>query len=405
MSIKLSTIASLGVALGLLSISCSSQNAASDKGSETKSVLSSNLEENKVVERSVPLRDATINGPVTYTRYYGNGAAMAFGGLTIGFPTNGFRPYANYEGSGVVLFGSSKYQYSVKVVNENITINYSASSSDKIFDWSNAEKTKDLRRGIEAAIMDSIETSQTFTWLENASTVGTSKPGEKYGYLVTKSVSLRDAHINGPVTYTQYHGEGMATAHGGLKLGIPDIGFRPEANYEGSGDIEVDGSTYQYSVKVVNEDVTMTYTAASADRIFDWSNSEVTMNARRKLEAAIMGTIETSHTLSWQEFFYADKDETNSIVGSYENHLYDNDPAAKNDWHFAEVSKAAEGVYTWTNHAGVSWTLTQSAVRDEFDVSNCPYGQYTKAHVIRNTDGSVAKIMGPWDESYDRKYR
>jgi len=47
-----------------------------------------------------------------------------------------------------------------------------------------------------------------------------------------------------------------------------------------------------------------------------------------------------------------------AITGEYIIDGYENN---KNSWHYVKIKaiNAAEGVYQWTNSAGVSWTLTQ----------------------------------------------
>jgi hypothetical protein len=63
-------------------------------------------------------------------------------------------------------------------------------------------------------------------------------------------------------------------------------------------------------------------------------------------------------------------------------------------------------IFTWTNKAGVAWTLTQKKLSPaQFDVSaDCPFYShgYTVATAKLDENGEVLALTGPWGEIYDK---
>lgn len=97
------------------------------------------------------------------------------------------------------------------------------------------------------------------------------------------------------------------------------------------------------------------------------------------------------------------------VEGNYECKLYDDE--GKNDWHFVELrrSPAIEApTLTWSNRAGVAWTLTPSL--DESGTSkllvatDCPYFDdgYQVCEILRDDTGRVVGMLGPHEEIYSR---
>lgn len=75
-----------------------------------------------------------------------------------------------------------------------------------------------------------------------------------------------------------------------------------------------------------------------------------------------------------------------SIVGNYENHLYDG--GGKNDWHYVTISKIDRNTLEWKNRAGVSWKLTRTQDEDIFKVgSDSPYFNQGRSFVKIVWDG------------------
>ena len=102
-------------------------------------------------------------------------------------------------------------------------------------------------------------------------------------------------------------------------------------------------------------------------------------------------------------------DVASKLYGEYENHEYDN--GGKNDWHYVTLSMSPSGTgITWTNRAGVSWTLTPGStpgdgVGSDLGVkADCPYfhEDYATARVDWDQHGRVVRVMGPGGEWYDR---
>ncbi|XP_066925289.1 uncharacterized protein [Clytia hemisphaerica] len=89
-----------------------------------------------------------------------------------------------------------------------------------------------------------------------------------------------------------------------------------------------------------------------------------------------------------------------AYVGTFENLQYV-EGVDKNDWHYVTITyNAASKSYTWSNQAGVSWSLYPTSKSGELRVGqDCPY--YSTGHTIANftADG----VYGPWDEFYSRK--
>ncbi|NES06803.1 MAG: hypothetical protein F6K22_30695 [Okeania sp. SIO2F4] len=94
--------------------------------------------------------------------------------------------------------------------------------------------------------------------------------------------------------------------------------------------------------------------------------------------------------------------DVNSIVGNYENHLYDS--GGKNDWHYVTISRIDDNTLQWKNRVGITWTLHATKHREILKVGkDCPYFDHghTTATVI--WDGNqVLGILGPWNKRYDR---
>ena len=97
----------------------------------------------------------------------------------------------------------------------------------------------------------------------------------------------------------------------------------------------------------------------------------------------------------------AEKPAAGPIVGDYIIKGYDGN---KNDWHYVKISpvEGKEGVYRWSNRAGVKWTLTKKS-DTKFEVGkDCPYHKtgHTEATLKLNEDGKAVSISGPWNEVY-----
>lgn len=94
-----------------------------------------------------------------------------------------------------------------------------------------------------------------------------------------------------------------------------------------------------------------------------------------------------------------------SIVGEYENHLYDQ--GGKNNWHYVTISRDStdRNILRWTNRAGVSWTLVPTESKEILAVGqDCPY--YAKGHTqvkVKWENAQVIGLTGPYDELYDRE--
>jgi len=77
-----------------------------------------------------------------------------------------------------------------------------------------------------------------------------------------------------------------------------------------------------------------------------------------------------------------------------------------NDWHYVEITSKSGKDYTWTNRAGVSWTLTFQKKIDDTHLSfsvgtDCPYYRqgYTEGFLFTETERGV-QIQGPHKELY-----
>ena len=89
------------------------------------------------------------------------------------------------------------------------------------------------------------------------------------------------------------------------------------------------------------------------------------------------------------------------IVGNYIIKGYEGN---KNDWHYVKITpvEGKEGVYQWSNRAGVKWTLTKKS-DTKFEVGkDCPYfnSGHKEATLKLNDDGKAVSISGPWNEIY-----
>eukprot|EP00111_Clytia_hemisphaerica_P016629 TCONS_00049309-protein len=89
-----------------------------------------------------------------------------------------------------------------------------------------------------------------------------------------------------------------------------------------------------------------------------------------------------------------------AYIGTFENLQYVKG-AGKNDWHYVTITySAASKSYSWSNRAGISWSLYPTSKSGELRVGqDCPY--YSTGHTIANftADG----VYGPWNELYSRK--
>ena len=97
----------------------------------------------------------------------------------------------------------------------------------------------------------------------------------------------------------------------------------------------------------------------------------------------------------------AEKPAAGPIVGDYIIKGYEGN---KNDWHYVKIApvEGKEGVYRWSNRAGVKWTLTKKS-DTKFEVGkDCPYHKtgHTEATLKLNDEGKAVSISGPWNEIY-----
>merc|ERR1712051_559069 len=97
----------------------------------------------------------------------------------------------------------------------------------------------------------------------------------------------------------------------------------------------------------------------------------------------------------------AKKPAAGPIVGDYIIKGYEGN---KNDWHYVKIApvEGKEGVYRWSNRAGVKWTLTKKS-DTKFEVGkDCPYHNsgHTEATLKLNDEGKAVSISGPWNEIY-----
>lgn len=78
------------------------------------------------------------------------------------------------------------------------------------------------------------------------------------------------------------------------------------------------------------------------------------------------------------------------------------------DYHYANISIIAKGVYRWSDRAGASWELFANPNSlDKLDVdTECPYYNdgHTQATLLFDADGDLYAITGPYDNVYYRPY-
>ena len=87
-------------------------------------------------------------------------------------------------------------------------------------------------------------------------------------------------------------------------------------------------------------------------------------------------------------------------------YIYEGNP---NGWHIARLTTEDFVTFKWTNKAGASWTLTQSASDKrgqptQFNVgTDCQYyfDGYKMATVNYGPNGNLLSISGPWNEIYN----
>ncbi len=104
-----------------------------------------------------------------------------------------------------------------------------------------------------------------------------------------------------------------------------------------------------------------------------------------------------------QDILNPEATTVSSLLGNYENHLYD-DKGGKNNWHYVTISQVDDSTLKWENRAGVSWTLTTTSDKTTLDVgTDCPYFQqgYQQATVVWNGT-QVSELMGPGNEPYQK---
>ncbi|GEM_PF-2798683 len=93
---------------------------------------------------------------------------------------------------------------------------------------------------------------------------------------------------------------------------------------------------------------------------------------------------------------------TLALLGAYENRKYGD---SKNDWHYVTLSAAGKDTLSWSNRAGVSWTLTATSDPNTWSVgADSPYfGRgHRSADVEFHADGRVIRLTGPGGEWYYR---
>jgi hypothetical protein len=97
------------------------------------------------------------------------------------------------------------------------------------------------------------------------------------------------------------------------------------------------------------------------------------------------------------------------VEGHYECKQYGEDD--KNDWHFVELQGSlvsAAPALTWSNRAGVNWTLTPSLGADGNSkllvATDCPYFEdgHQVCEIQRDATGRVIGLLGPGGELYSR---
>ena len=66
-----------------------------------------------------------------------------------------------------------------------------------------------------------------------------------------------------------------------------------------------------------------------------------------------------------------------------------------NDWHYVTISQDKDGVYKWTNRAGVTWTLYHESDDNTLRVGDdCPY--YISPYNYRTATFNETGIVGPY---------
>merc|ERR1719210_1187290 len=89
--------------------------------------------------------------------------------------------------------------------------------------------------------------------------------------------------------------------------------------------------------------------------------------------------------------------------GSYENQEYIKSGGG-NDWHYVDITKKSENELTWTNRAGLSWTLTKTDDPTKFSVGeDCVYYKHGYREAIFTFQGGLfTQVLGPWNQPYIR---
>jgi hypothetical protein len=93
------------------------------------------------------------------------------------------------------------------------------------------------------------------------------------------------------------------------------------------------------------------------------------------------------------------------LLGKFENHHHDGSPV-KGDYHYVIITRLDANTLLWTNRAGVSWTLSETADRSILNIgTDNPYNgsefEYSQSTVIYNANGSILGITGPTGELYN----
>eukprot|EP00928_Gymnodinium_smaydae_P050256 TRINITY_DN33831_c0_g1_i1.p1 TRINITY_DN33831_c0_g1~~TRINITY_DN33831_c0_g1_i1.p1 ORF type:complete len:605 (+),score=81.38 TRINITY_DN33831_c0_g1_i1:99-1913(+) len=139
--------------------------------------------------------------------------------------------------------------------------------------------------------------------------------------------------------------------------------------------------------------------AAVLSSLLQHSNEAVRAATRDMLAKAMLADC-TSFPAT-ESFIFLD-----DMVGYYECDAYSD--AEKNDWHHVELVRHSGEApqLTWSNRAGVSWTLTASCDCPPSLLvgTDCPYWPdgHHKCDVKLDDKGCVEGIFGPWGEFYRR---
>jgi len=160
--------------------------------------------------------------------------------------------------------------------------------------------------------------------------------------------------------------------------------------------------------------VTITYNAASKSYIWSnragisWSLYPTSKSGELRVGQDCPPYYSTGHTIAnfTADGVYGPSNELYSrkvgnplLCGDFENHQYD--LKDKNDWHYVHIDyDESTQKYTWSNRAGVKWSMYQTNVFNKLRVGeDCPYFENGYTEAIFNENG----IYGPHKEFYDKK--